>query len=99
MRKIVTAALAAVIAWSAPASAQTMLLVIGERPTAPSSDSSVVTLEQKIETALDHACEKPFIRDLKGWALYKECRTEVRGEIEDQLGGGGDTATITVALR
>ncbi|MXO59778.1 hypothetical protein GRI89_09525 [Altererythrobacter salegens] len=99
MKTILTAALAASVLCAAPASAQTMLLVIGERPVPQQEVDHHATLDEKIELALDQACEKPFVRDLKGWQLYKDCRTEVRSEIDEQLAKAGTPDAVTIALR
>ena len=99
MKKFLTAALAASVLWAVPASAQSYVLVIGDRPAAQKPEPRSVSLDEQIDSALDHACEKPFIRDLKGWQLYKECRTEVRGEIQDKLAKAGEPAAVTIALR
>jgi hypothetical protein len=87
------------VLWAVPASAQSYVLVIGDRPAPQKPVSHSATLDEQIDSALDHACEKPYILDLKGWQLYKECRTEVRGEIEDQLAKIGEPAAVTIALR
>lgn len=99
MKNILTAALAASVLWAAPASAQSFVMVLGERPAPQKSVQHTASLDEQIDSALDHACEKPFFRDLKGWQLYKECRTEVRGEIEDQLAKAGEPDVVTIALR
>ncbi|WP_305097854.1 hypothetical protein [Croceibacterium aestuarii] len=97
--KLLIAALATSVLGAVPASAQSTVLVIGERPAPRPSERHTPTLDQKIEVALDRACEKPFLRDLKGWQLYKDCRSEVRGEIDRKLAGAAEPAAITVALR
>ena len=53
---------------------------------APAARTQVeLTTEQRIELAAEAACEKPFIRNLRGQQLYDACLVEVRAEVEAAL--------------
>lgn len=87
MKKIATLALAATAALSQPVLAQSsFVMIIGEWPEQRAEvASTVLTDEQRVEIAAEAACDKPFIRDLKGQALYAECMTEARAEAAAQI--------------
>lgn len=83
---------------SMPLAAQTMPLVIQNAYADRAVVSAPLSLAQRIEVAAEGACERPSVRNLKGWELYAECLTEVRTEIETQL-AENDQAVIELALR
>ena len=97
MKTAILALIGICIAAPAAAQAQTVYVVkYGE------SDRITVTpkptLDRKIQTAAEAVCERPYIRDLKGWVMYNSCLTEVRSEIEEQLAEKHIDA-VEVALR
>ena len=98
MKTILVSAAAALLA-AVPASAQTFPLVIGEMPS-PKEQRIVVepSLEERIEDAVDTACVRPFIRDLKGWQMYERCAVEARAVINDQLADNTEQP-VTLASR
>ncbi|MEN7537970.1 UrcA family protein [Aurantiacibacter flavus] len=87
MKKLTTLALLSTLALAPAAQAQSaFVMVIGERSYEQSRpDRAPLTDEQRIEIAAEQACEKPFIRDLKGQRLYAECLTEARAQAVAQL--------------
>ena len=97
MKTIFAATAIASLAIAAPASAET-LMVIGTFPAASAAaPQAPVSLDQRIADAVDKACERPFVRDLKGQQLYKACRIEVRSEIESKL--ARSEGPVSIALR
>ncbi|GEM_PF-1106571 len=98
MKTILFSAAAALLV-AAPASAQTFVLVVGELPT-EDEETIVVTasLDEQIEDAIETACVRPFIRDLKGWQMYERCVVEARAEIDAQLAENTELP-VTLALR
>ncbi|TIX48896.1 hypothetical protein [Alteraurantiacibacter aquimixticola] len=67
---------------AAPAAAQTMPLIIENGDGGRITITAPMTEERMIQLAAENACEKPFIRDLKGWSLYAVCITDARAEAE-----------------
>ena len=84
-----------------PANAQSaFVLVIGELPRAEAqAPARVLTTEERIDEAVEDACPRPFIRDLKGWSLYHACAASARAEAELQVAGRDTAAEPVVALR
>ena len=99
MKTIVTAIAAAASLAASPAAAQSFVMIIGDLPTTEVRKTAEPNLEQKIETAIERACVKPFIRDLSGWKMYEACRADARAEIDAQLAGLAPDAPVTVAMR
>ncbi|RIV89730.1 UrcA family protein [Aurantiacibacter xanthus] len=87
MKKLTTLALLSTLAFSSAAQAQSaFVMVIGKRTYEQSRPAPApLTDERRIEIAAERACEKPFIRDLKGQQLYGECLTEARAQAVAQL--------------
>ena len=82
--KTILSAAALMFALAAPATAQTVLVL--QWGSAPAARTQVdLTTEQRIELAAEAACEKPFIRNLRGQQLYDACLAEVRAEVEAAL--------------
>lgn len=100
MKKLTTLALVSTLAFSSAAQAQSaFVMVIGERTYEQSRpDRAPLTDEQRIEVAAEQACEKPFIRDLKGQRLYSECLTEARAQAVAQL-AANETERTQLSLR
>ncbi len=99
MMKLLIAALATSVLWAAPASAQSTVLVIGERPAPRPAERHTPTLDQKIEVALDRACEKPFLRDSKAGSSTRTAGARCAARSTRKLAGAAEPAAITVALR
>ena len=99
MKKIATLAVAATAALSQPVMAQSsFVMIIGEFPAKRAEvTSTVLTEAQVVEIAAEAACDKPFIRDLKGQALYAKCLTEARTQAAAQLAEERTTAPLLAA--
>ena len=67
-----------------PAAANTLLIIDMAPERAPRA-AVQLTLEEQAEIAVEAACEKPFIRNLRGRELYAECLAEARAEVEALL--------------
>ncbi|WP_137680744.1 UrcA family protein [Aurantiacibacter suaedae] len=87
MKKLTTLAVLATLAVSSTAQAQSaFVMVVGERTyELDRPDHAPLSDERRIEIAAEQACEKPFIRDLKGQRLYAECLSEARAQAVAQL--------------
>ena len=95
MKKLIALALVSTFAFSSAAQAQSaFVMVVGERTYEQNRpDRAPLTDEQRIQVAAEQACEKPFIRDLKGQRLYAECLTEARAQAVAQLAANETTGT------
>jgi len=80
MKKLILIALTSVAFSPVVASAQTFPLIIGSFPEDEIVVSATPTFEEQLELAVKKACEKPFIRNLKGQLLYAECLAEARAQ-------------------
>ena len=88
------------IALAAPAAAQTSVLMIGKNTSAPvERGADAPSLSERVENAARKACEKPFIRDLKGREAYRDCLTEVRAEVLKQLALRDASRPLVIAAR
>ncbi len=96
MKTLLTSAACITMLAAVPAAAQTMPLIIvtstGDRVTPQSN----LSFDDRITIAVEAACEKPFIRDLKGQELYQACLTEARAEVQANL---AEAATVELARR
>jgi hypothetical protein len=100
MKKLIALALLSTLAFAPAAQAQSaFVMVIGERTYEQKRpDRTPLTDEQRVEIAAERACEKPFIRDLKGQRLYAECLTEARAQAVALL-AANDTPATQISLR
>ena len=80
MKTILSAAALAAAALATPAMASTAIILEVGYDRAP-REQAALTLEQRAELAAEAACEKPFIRNLRGQQLYAECLAEARAEV------------------
>ena len=78
-------AAAAIALLATPAAAQTMPIVI--YASLPDRDVSraAPSLQDRIATLAEAACERPFIRNLPARVLYYDCLAEARAQVEAQL--------------
>ena len=87
MKNLTALALLSTLAFAPAAQAQSaFVMVIGERSydldrPAPAA----LTDARRIEIAAEQACEKPFIRNIKGQQLYAECLADARAQASAQL--------------
>ncbi|GAA0267520.1 hypothetical protein GCM10009127_04030 [Alteraurantiacibacter aestuarii] len=93
------AALAAALLGAAPAAAQTVQIIVTSNPAHRASQEAPASLDRLAEIAVENACEKPFIRNLKGWELYAACIADARQQVEAQLAQRNTAANLAVALR
>lgn len=84
-----------------PANAQSaFVLIIGELPSAEAdAPRRALTAEELIDEAVETACPRPFIRDLKGWSLYNACAATARAEAELHFAERSAAAEPAIALR
>lgn len=103
MRKsIVTcfAALAASVAFAAPAAAEdlataTVVVPYGDLDRAAPADAA--KLDQRIEAAVEEVCTKPDIRNLKSMLAWEECKAGARAGALEQLSVLEPFASIELA--
>ncbi len=82
--KTLLSAAALIAALAAPAAANTAIILEVGFDRAPRAQAEL-TIEQQAEIAIEEACEKPFIRNLRGQQLYEACLAEARTKVEAVL--------------
>lgn len=82
--KTIFAAATALSLLGTPATANTLLIIDMAQDRAPRA-AVTLTLEERAEIAIEAACAKPFIRNLRGRELYLQCLAEARAEVEALL--------------
>jgi hypothetical protein len=80
MKTILSTAALIAAALATPAAASTAIILEVGYDRAP-REQVELTLEQRAELAVEAACEKPFIRNLRGQQLYAECVADARAEV------------------
>ena len=87
MKKLAAITLLSSLAFATAAQAQSAFVMV--IPTSsiqrPQTAPAQLTTAERIEIAAKDACEKPFIRDLKGQTLYARCLEEARAEAAAQV--------------
>ena len=94
--KTLFAAATALSLLASPVAANPLLIIDMSQDRAPRA-ASQLTLEQQVEIAVEAACEKPFIRNLRGRELHAQCLAEARAEVEALL--AARAASPELALR
>ena len=76
------------------------VLIIGQLPTERTErERTPLSTEQQVELAAERLCEKPFLRDLKGQVMFRECVTETREQVRAVLVNGRQIAGLRIASR
>lgn len=100
MTKFTLLAAFAALTAAQPVLAQSSVLIIGSFPAERAAkERTPLTTEQRIEITAERICEKPFLRDLKGQVMYRECLTEAREQVRAVLVEGRQIEGVRVAAR
>lgn len=94
MTKYLTSAFCLALIAATPAHAQSsFVMVIGKTPAASQQrEERTVSRADLIERAVDKACARPALRDLKMQRLYRECLAELRAELAERQQAGQQVA-------
>jgi hypothetical protein len=99
MNKLMFIALTSVAFSPVVATAQSFPLIVGSLPRNEITVTATPTFEQQLEIAAEGACEKPFLRNLKGQQIYAECLAEARAQAEAILAARAAARATELALR
>lgn len=86
-----------VLSATAPAAAQSVAVYFGDLDIG--SAAGAETLNNRLLSAVDRVCERPFIRDLKGVVAWNECKDTAMSSALEQLSAayeGRFNPTVTV---
>ena len=86
MRTLIAAAAAtlALAGAASSASAESVTVRIDYSDLDLTSTADQAKLEQRIEVAVDDACQKPGIRNLRGRSYWRACREAAYGAAQDE---------------
>ncbi len=99
MKKLVFVALISVAFSPVVVSAQSFPLIVGQLPREEITITASPTFEQQLEIAVEKACEKPFLRNLKGQRLHAQCLAEARAQADAILAAHTAAQATELALR
>jgi UrcA family protein len=87
MRKIITAAIAAIaaIGFAGGAMAEDITVTVPYADLDLATQAGSAKLDHRIEGALKSVCAQPFIRDVRGMQDYEACKTAARAKAMEQI--------------
>jgi UrcA family protein len=87
MRKIITAAIAAIaaIGFAGGANAEDITVTVPYADLNLATEAGNAKLDHRIEGALKTVCAQPFIRDVRGMQDYESCKATARAKAMEQV--------------